>query len=33
VVVALGVRAPTTRPMMAEERRVARDRELAKGVG
>jgi DNA-binding IclR family transcriptional regulator len=33
VVAALGVKAPRARPMTAEERRQARDRELAKGGG
>jgi hypothetical protein len=33
VVEALGVRAPTTRRITAEQRRAARDRELAKGGG
>jgi DNA-binding IclR family transcriptional regulator len=33
VVAALGVKAPRSRPMTAEERRMARDRELAKGGG
>ncbi len=33
VVAALGVKAPRSRPMTTEEKRAARDRELAKGGG
>jgi hypothetical protein len=33
VVEALGAKAPRTRPMTAEAKRAARDRELAKGMG